>query len=171
MAENSREMDLGDLVHQSFDFKHVAWKVPNVLSLPNLVDYNICSSTFPFAGATWRLAMYPFGESEQESEGFIDLKIIRWDSRIPEHHVFYKFCFKTRQGKEFESYSSSHNFNSDFPEMGVKKYIEKSIFLQKKNIIAPNGVLTIVCELRTKGAIAIDKHSQMESSTTVSGNL
>lgn len=171
MAANSGEVYLGDLVHESFDSKEIIWKVPNVLSLPNLVDYKVCSSTFPFAAATWRLVMYPYGESFCKSEGFINLVIERLDSRIPEHNMFFKFCFKTRQGKEFESYSDSHHFEPDNFETGVLKYLEKSKFLEKKNIIAPNGVLTIVCELRTKKADVIDRHSQMESCTSLSGNL
>lgn len=165
-AEKSEE---GELLDESFEFKEITWKVFNALSLPDSVDYKVQSKKFSFAGATWRLVMYPYGQTKYKTEGYIDLTIERLYSRFPEHSVFFKLCFKTVDEKELDSYSNIAKFQTNFCAGGVIRYLIKSKFVDKKDNIIQNGALTILCQMRAKKIAIIDRCSQTGSFTPFFG--
>lgn len=169
MNKDSEELEEGELFDETFEFKQITWKISNVLSLPDTVDYKVQSQSFSFACSSWKLLMFPYGQTEYKTEGYVDLMIVRLNSPFPEHSVFFKFCFKTIDGEEFESYSDIVKFHSNFANRGVIRYIKKSIFMNKKDSIVQNGVLTIICQMRIEKIAVIDRCSQVESSTSLLG--
>lgn len=169
MNKDSEKLEEGELSDESFEFKEITWKISNALSLPDSVDYKVQSQTFSFAGATWKLLMFPNGQTKYNSKGYIDLMFVRLNSRFPEHSLFYKLCFKTVDGKEFDSISDNGKITTDFCRCGVINYLKKSKVLDEKERIIQNGVLTIMCQMRSKKTAVIDRCSQIESSTSLFG--
>lgn len=168
MDADSGELDFGDLSDESFDFKEISWKVHNVLSLPETVGYFVQSPSFSFAGATWALRMYPYGH-RKKSQSYIELAITRLNSEIPQHYLFYRFGFKTRRGKECETCLRSSLFQNNPHEWVVPHYLQKVELMKKKDNIAPKGILTITCQVRTKKIAAIDKFCQIETAASQLG--
>lgn len=169
MNKDADELEEGELLDESFEFKEITWKVSNALSLPDSVDYKVQSKNFSFAGATWRLLMYPYGQTKYKTAGYIDLNIERLYSRFPEQTVFYKYSFKTVDGKESDSFSGTIKCNRTVSSISVVGFLIKSKFIDKKDIIVKDGVLTILCEMRVKKIALINKCSQIESVTSFFG--
>lgn len=169
MNKDAEELEEGGLLEESFEFKEITWKVSNASFLPDLVNYEVQSQPFSFAGGSWKLAMYPNGQTKHKTEGYIDLNIERLNFRFSELSIFYKFSFKTADGNELNSFSGNVKLSTKYPVCYVIRYMMKSEFTDKKDIIVQNGFFTITCQMRTKKIAVIDKCSQIESSTSFLG--
>lgn len=166
---NAANSKVGDILEEAFDFKEITWKIPNFLSLRGPLHFCVKSSSFIFASAIWELRVYPFGNTKT-SHGYISLAIKRLSSRIPKHHVFYKYCLKTQNGEEYEIQYCDDWFTRKSYEWIYFKYLHRSKLMEIKESVVPNGILTVVCQVRTEKIASInDRSSQTEAKISFPG--
>lgn len=134
-----------DIVWKEFD---IEWKIKNFFSLSrkNAVFYS--SPLFSFAGGPWYLQIYPNGESDDETDGYIDLLLCRENSNPPIIRKF-SFALKTMDGMKHQEKHLTCIFDESSMINGVYKFISRFELLERRNELVPADILTVVCNLNS----------------------
>ena len=143
MDKNSQKLESGELHEESCIWKEISWKISDPFSQKVSKDYSTGSPTFSFEGGTWKLRMDAYGETE----GYIDLSLVRLNPPYAEQELWFNFCFITDDGMQFNDSTSSQIFDSSKASHRCSKVMKKSTFVNYKDIFLQNGVLTIRCRM------------------------
>lgn len=126
------------------------WTISNFFSL--LEDYDIIykSPSFSFDGATWYLKIYPNGDINDDSFGYVDLELRRKSSGPP-YRLEFSLSLKTLEGNKEEEWQKTCIFEAANGNQshGVACFIARSKILERKSELLPSGALTVVCTLRS----------------------
>lgn len=126
----------------------IEWTVTDFFSLPDQVDELYLSfPLFSFDGARWCLAMYPNGQREEETEGYIDDCLARGSSGPP-IQLNFSLALKTSNNEIADETHHIHNFEKQFDNYGWIRFLERSTLLKRKAELAPSDHLTFVCRLK-----------------------
>ena len=125
----------------------VEWKMKNFFS-PASDDEFFFSPSFSFDGETWCIQMYPNGDGDNNSIGYIDLFLFRHSDGPPVNPEFY-FALKSVSGKKFQGSYHMHVFTNEHYKSGVFKFMSRSKLLEKRSELVPDDTLTVVCTMRS----------------------
>lgn len=184
----------GELDVESFDGEVTTWKIPKIRSITLKVDKRLKSPSFSFAGASWILTMFPYGQTKFGSEGKIDLAIDRGCSLFPKHPVTYRIFFKAynkefdKKGYRLRDFGETID-RKNFFNFQANNTRENSFIFQANNkrenicnfhsysylfsLVGPNqpsDTVFLVCDLRTKNVVkrldVLSKSHQLDTGKT-----
>lgn len=150
MSDDSTKKYHGGLI-QTRNYDAITWRIPNVSLIPHEVDYVVQSPPFTFDGASFILKMYPYGQTERESEGYIDLMLERLHSQTDKQNIFIEIFCADVFGKKVETINKSYGYYFFVSEICTQ--FRKLNFMQnlkdfpEKWRIAPNDTFTLICAL------------------------
>lgn len=140
VQKNASNISLKSSKAQSFK---IIWTIPEYFSLPDTSGYSLSSPSFGFGYATWFLKLYPNG-SKDDSDSIISLT--RLQSLVSScHEIFYAFDIIVDNEKYYQNDYSKHVFSEDI-EL-EDSFPKRSILLEDRNHIAPDGDVTYWCHL------------------------
>lgn len=127
----------------------IEWKIKNFFSLSRKkLFYD--SPLFSFAGDPWRLQIYPNGDSDDETDGYIDLLLFRENSSPP---IIVDFSFALKpvdgNGKKHEEKRLTSVFDENSIIDGVYKFISRFELLERRKELVPSDILTVICNLKS----------------------
>lgn len=143
----------GNIIKQNFISKEIVWHIPNFFSLPEQIDYFVDCPSFSFANSKWCLRLFPNGQNVTESrpntQGFVDLKLVRLSSEHSDdvNYVKFKFGYVTRRRKEYKINPVFHTFESRDRELCIDKMRKWSDLLSKQYKVLHSGMLIMCFEL------------------------
>lgn len=161
--EISRIKEVGELDQKSINLEIITWKIPNVSSIVFAVDYGVQSPPFSFAGASWILKIYFYGQKKFNSVGYIDVVIERLHSEIEIHDSVCTIYFKNIFDKEYKSVSKFFSFRENQTAMNVAKIMENFQGRFDKWEKVPNDTFTLVCEIQHEKSLVKKKSEEQVS--------
>lgn len=117
-------------------------------SLHQEIDKHYESPKFYFCGASWTIRFYPNGETQDESNGWLSLYVVRKSSGSPVT-LDYSLGFKSIDGENDVLETSTNDFHEKEDGWG-KSIILKTVLIEKKPELIPSDILTVVCSLKNK---------------------
>lgn len=137
------------------------WEIPDFFSISLGDGDYICSPQFSFACASWCLMIYPNGQSEHNSIGYIGLYIWRKSSGPP-IQLKYSLGLKTVEWKNENEKHRVRVFENTSAAYGVHKFLSRAELMKRKSQLMSDDVLTVFCNL---------KHPQTTKSTSKVFNI
>lgn len=128
----------------------IEWKVKNFMSLSDEYNTYYDSHTFYFSGTSWELRIYPNGETENKSDGWLGLYIMRKSIGSPVT-LRISFALKKSDGnKDHECNIGPVTIDKKIGR-GWHKMLLRSVLMERKTELIPSDELTIICTLRNNG--------------------
>lgn len=131
---------------------HVEWIIPNFFSLSKEDSRYYDSCPFTFNGETWYLRIYPNGDEDEDSVGYVDIFLKR-KSTGPSISVDFSLYLKSVNGKEIEKEQYSCIFGEKNDACGCCCFISRSRLLRKRFELVPFDELTVVCTLKYSSSV------------------
>lgn len=156
---DERENVIGEVNEEEEFF--IEWTISDFCSLPAKVDKYYLSPSFSFNGARWRLVMFPNGEKEKKSEGYVGLYLYR-ESPGPPIELNCSIGRKTPKNRMAQKRENTYNFENQIGA-GWCDFLQRSILLEWLKR-APPYPLTWVCRLKhpeSSAALAAGKFFRM----------
>lgn len=123
----------------------IEWTIRNFFSLSSEVK-NCHSPLFSFGGADWRLKVYPYGQKEKNSEGNIDVYLIRCTAGPP-IDMKYSFSLKKLDNKMHTLKYYEFTFQQKLHFHGSLNLVNRSKLLESKSEFSSSDQLTWVCQI------------------------
>lgn len=132
----------------------VEWRIKEFFSLPSEIGKFYYSSVFSFAGASWKMMIYPNGrkkcpidgEGNKNTKGLVGLYLYR-TTPGPPILLEYSLGSKILDGKVNPEWHCTYNFNG-INGYGFGKFLNRSKLLENESELVPSGVLTVVCKIK-----------------------
>lgn len=130
------------------------WKIKEFYSLSQEINYHYDSNTFHFSGISWEIWIYPNGQAEYSSDGWIGLYIKRISTGYPVT-VNYSLSLKSAGGKNNPSTTSTNVFAEKYHGWGRAQVISRSDLVERKSDLTPSDTLTVICTLKNSQSNAV----------------
>lgn len=126
----------------------LTWRIPSVSSIPHRVDYVVQSPPFTFDGAAFILKMYPYGETECGSEGYINVILERLHSQTDDQNICVQMFCTGVVDKKVKNVGIDYRFTKYNTLLKTRKFMQNLKDSPEKERIAPNDIFTLVCAFR-----------------------
>lgn len=146
---------IGDLCEIRGELK-IEWKIKNFMSLSDEYNTYYDSHTFYFSGTSWELRIYPNGETENKSDGWLGLYIIRKSVGAPVT-LHISFSLKKADGNKDHEFNSKPVTIDKRIAKGLDKMLLRSELMERKTELIPSDELTIICTLRNNGQNSVTR--------------
>lgn len=130
--------------------KHIyefEWTISNFFSLSEEDDISYNSPSFSFDGATWYLKVYPNGDKEYDSIGYVDLVLYR-KSPGPPYSLEFSLSLKSLEGKKVGEWNEIFIFEEAFKSRGLSCFMSRSEIFEMESELLLSDALTVVCTLK-----------------------
>lgn len=111
------------------------------------VDECYHSPPFSFDGARWYLEIYPHGETEYGSVGYVGLYLAR-ESDGPSIQLNFSLGLKTSNNETACEQYCTNLFGEEFDIYGCFEFLKRSILVERFSELVPSGHLTCVCRIK-----------------------
>lgn len=131
----------------------IEWKIGGFFYLSTTGDAYYCSPVFSFDGQAWYLGIYPNGDSSRDSTGHINVYLIKYLTIASTRQAF-SLSLKTAKGEKYREKHSTKVFEraGDFHEF--HRFLPRSELTRRSSELVPQGVLTVVCTMKSIVGIA-----------------
>ena len=123
------------------------WRIKDFFSLAAEINACFKSPKFYFSGASWEIQIYPNGESDNESQGWIGLYVMRKSIGLP-LLLTYSLDLKAIDDKTHFGIRNKRIFDEKDVGYGWSKIISRTSLEEKKSELMPLGTLTVICILK-----------------------
>lgn len=124
----------------------IDWKIKDFSSLSQEINVRYHSPKFYFSGSSWKIRIYPNGQTKIRSRGWIDLYLVKTSN--PANIVLeYSFALRTVNGKPYWTKAGMSFFEEANCGWGNDKYILRSDVMKKESELIPSDILTVTCTL------------------------
>lgn len=134
--------EVNDLAKE-FNFE---WKIDNFFSLSKEYGKKYYTSPlFSFGDESWYLTVYPNGDPNDDTVGYISVYLYTASSDPPFINLSWSFGIKTFDGKKV--HEEHHTFvfgEDDTAGYGSEKLLKRCTLLERKSELVPSNILTIV---------------------------
>lgn len=127
----------------------IEWRIKNFSSLQHEIDVWYESPNFYFSGASWSIVLYPNGETQYESNGWLGLYLMRWSSGSPVT-LDYTLGLRSIDNKNDVLITDTADFHENEDGWGMRKVILKTELMDRKSELLPSDILTVVYSLKNK---------------------
>lgn len=107
------------------------------------------SPLFYFGREQWQLRIFPNGRSARDSSGHVGLDLVKC-SPIPSDGQSFSLSLKIAEGKRHNEVHLTRDFDNKNWLHEIHRFMPRSELLRRKSEILPDGVLTVLCTLRSK---------------------
>lgn len=127
---------------KQFNFE---WEIDNFFSLSTEDVKSYDSPLIEFANESWYLTVYPNGDPEDDTVGYIEVYLFRDFPGLPLINVSWSFGLKTFDGEKVHEQRHTFAFGEDHCiGYGSKKLLKRFTLLERKSELVPSNILTIV---------------------------
>lgn len=123
------------------------WRIKDFSSRSEEINVRYESQKFYFSGTSWVIWMYPNGETELESEGYIGIYVLRMSTGFP-LSLNYSLKLKIADGKTHPGATGTKTFKLKMRGWGASQVILRSTLTERKSEFTPSDTLTVICTLK-----------------------
>lgn len=124
------------------------WRIKDFSELSDEKNIRYESPKFYFCGTSWEIWIYPNGETDYNSNGWIGIYIMRMSNGFP-LSLIYSLKLKTDDGATHSSATGTQEFQGKGSGWGKSKLISRLFLKEKKNKFINLDSLIVICTLKT----------------------
>ena len=151
--------EIGKITKNSFDCESVKWKIPRASKALLEVDSELLSPCFSYKDADWSLKLHPYGRSNFQTEGWIDVVIERQRSEVLQHSFSYRIFLECQRERKTDILTGSLVFDESQLQRAITFFTSWSKIFHYDEKHKACDAITLVCEFQSQKNAKLEPES------------